>query len=1085
MPVTVNDVTAVALVDSGSQADLLSSSLAHRLGLPFRRLLAPLHADLGTDNLSTRLSIYAEASLHAGDFPATTRSFFVAPLPPGIDLILGVPWLTSSKTAVSASKVFVVPNGPSEDVYDFAQGRFAFQPQRNFDSLGFTQLPMTLEQMHGFAFCALLSGVEGLDDFVDFEPPNPLLNIDDDDPSLPDLSPSEAADGVRALVESFTDVLVSELPDRLPPNRPEQHSIDLIDPERKIRPKTVPIPARYDKQWRAHVLKFVETGYWAPEALDSACFMFAVPKHDPSQGRFVINLHFKNAYEQIRLDADSVPLSGFVTPTGTYVSRVMQQGDTNAPNTMHRVCAMMFSAAIGRFLEVFYDDVFIYSRTRRAHLCYLKIVLTTLLHYRFYLSKDKVEFLAPVVKALGCIIDDDGIHVDPEQWDAVKNWPTPRNKKDILRFCGSVDWHWSPACDAAFGYVKSLVPQTLVPLDFSKLEDGSEKLFIHSDASILGCGSWIGQGATRETARPFRYHSAKFNSAQRNYHTTDQELLGVLDACLSFKDLILGWDVVVVTDHMALRTYWDQPPKLTRQHVRLWETLSQFSLAWAFIPGKENALATDSFTAKILANPAAFPSFSVHSDLLFRLHDDTAQLVLPAGRVASSPSSDRASPSFVEYAVSGAHLALGHLGAAKTLTYLRRAYWWPTMHKDVHDFVRQCEVCSRNKSSTAKPFGLLHPLDSPSRPWQAAGMDFVVGLPGVLFNGELVDSILSVTDLFSKMVVLIPLPSTATAADVATRFFAQVYCRFGRLDSITDGRSEVTNKAVGQILRSICEDCPEDWASKVATAEFALNSASSAATSLSPFEILYGFLPSSLPVSAWAAAPQAGDDASSRAERARMDWLRVSDALIASRVEMVHHANKRRRADSPHFLPGNLVYVSTAGMRFLHALSGKFIPKFVGPFPIIAVNPDKSTVDIDFPAHLRVHPRIHTSKLRPHHPNDDERFPSRSLASPPPPIPAANGADEWLVEKLVADRVVRGKREFKVRYLGYSAAADEWRPEAELRDTAPDFLAEYLALIAARRGGSKTKKASKATVHTTPTRDGQGGLRRPTEVELG
>ncbi|GAA5986415.1 hypothetical protein JCM11641_000991 [Rhodosporidiobolus odoratus] len=74
-------------------------------------------------------------------------------------------------------------------------------------------------------------------------------------------------------------------------------------------------------------------------------------------------LDFKNAYEQIRLVLKSVAKSGLITPSGTFVSRVMQQGDTNAPDTMHRVCSLMFSQVLGRFLDVFYDDVFIYSHT--------------------------------------------------------------------------------------------------------------------------------------------------------------------------------------------------------------------------------------------------------------------------------------------------------------------------------------------------------------------------------------------------------------------------------------------------------------------------------------------------------------------------------------------------------------------------------------------------------------------------------------------------------------------------------------------------------------------------------------------------
>jgi hypothetical protein len=39
----------------------------------------------------------------------------------------------------------------------------------------------------------------------------------------------------------------------------------------------------------------------------------------------------------------------------------MQQGDYNAPETIRRVCYVMFSKAMGRFLDTFYDDVFGYS----------------------------------------------------------------------------------------------------------------------------------------------------------------------------------------------------------------------------------------------------------------------------------------------------------------------------------------------------------------------------------------------------------------------------------------------------------------------------------------------------------------------------------------------------------------------------------------------------------------------------------------------------------------------------------------------------------------------------------------------------
>ncbi|GAA5978447.1 hypothetical protein JCM11641_007948 [Rhodosporidiobolus odoratus] len=167
---------------------------------------------------------------------------------------------------------------------------------------------------------------------------------------------------------------------------------------------------------------------------------------------------------------------------------------------------------------------------------------------------------------------------------------------------------------------------------------------------------------------------------------------------------------------------------------------------------------------------------------------------------------------------------------------------------------------------------------------------------------------------------------------------------------------------------------------------------------------------------------------------------------------MVHHANKKRRDEGSHFSVGDKVYVSTAGMRFPHALSGTFIPRYVGPFPISSSNPAKSTYDIDLPSHLRIHNRIHSSKLCPHFPNDDLRFPSRALTRPPPAVPAADvGEEEYVIEKIVADRVCRGQRKFRVRYLGYSASDDEFRPEYELAELAPDVLAEYLATMTIRR----------------------------------
>ncbi|GEM12715.1 hypothetical protein Rt10032_c24g6732 [Rhodotorula toruloides] len=1224
MPVTFDGFETSALIDSGSQADVLSPSLMSRLQLDVRRLDAPIHASLASEG--------------EGD-----RSFFVCPLPPGIDAILGVPFLRDSDTSVSyRSLSFVTPSSsaPSSEIYDFVTSSFAPQPHQNLLDLGFVNHKMTSDELDSFLVCAVLAGVDEsefgpLAERVGFEPHNPLLDVEDDAPSSEDYSEQEAQVALDLLLERFEDVFVDELPG-LPPLRPVNHRIELVDKEKRVRPFAIRMPDRYRVQWTAHLRKFIEAGFWSPAALDSACSMFAVPKHDRSQARFVVNLKprnentvalaspipdmnqvrhrlashkyrskldFKNAYEQVRLEAESVPLSGFVTPGGTFVSRVMQQGDRNAPDTMHRVCWMMFEKAIGRFLDVFYDDVFVYSQTRRAHLRYLEIVFASLRHFKFYLSRSKAEFLSARLEALGVVVTDEGLSVMPEKWEAVRNWPTPKCPKDILRFLGTVgwmrdhlprvnelaapltrltgkvDWNWSPACELAFQTLKELVPVALRPLDPLKVEKGEEQLFLVTDASMLGCGGWLGQGQTYETAKPARFFSSKFNKAQHNYSTTDQELLGVLVGCRKMHEHLIGFPFTVVCDHEPLKTYWSQPPKQTRRHVRLWETLAEYDFKWRFLPGKTNELADSlsrlaelveaegleleeavepspaeddeeefpreptgagkmvlagliaslgsrankaaaksspppsaevktwltsfpaSFTAalaastaadalarKVLADPSSFPSFAVVDSLLFHLDRNHWRLVVPSGKVPtsaldSSRSTPSSPPTFVELVIDLGHRTVGHMGVRKTLEWIRRSFWWATVVRDVEDFVRGCESCGRNKSSTQPPLGLVHPLETPSTPWSMVGMDFVVSLPPVKYCGEQIDSILTVTDYVSKMVILVPLPSTASATDVAHLFFRHVVARFGMPSSIvsdrdpkftssfwqslyramgvrlkmstsahpqTDGRAEVTNKTVGQVLRTLCEDSPTSWCDLLPTCEYAINTASSSSTGLSPFAIVHGFDPA--PLASLFTSPSSVPLADSFAEQARLNTLRATDAILASRISMVTRENKHRRPDVGMFKVGDKAYLSASSLRFPDSLSGKFIPKFVGPYPITAIDPATSTYTFDLPPHLRIHSRIHASKLRPHHPNDDLRFPSRAFSQLPPVVPASDLTEaEYHIDKIVGDKKVRGTINYKVRYTGYSAADDQWRDRAELLSLARETVDAYEAAKATKR----------------------------------
>ena len=72
------------------------------------------------------------------------------------------------------------------------------------------------------------------------------------------------------------------------------------------------------------------------------------------------------------------------------------------------------------------------------------------------------------------------------------------------------------------------------------------------DASNLAIGAVPGQ---REDGKPHvvYYASKTLNEEQRNYTTAEKELLAVVYALDKFRAYLVGSDIVIFTDHSALK----------------------------------------------------------------------------------------------------------------------------------------------------------------------------------------------------------------------------------------------------------------------------------------------------------------------------------------------------------------------------------------------------------------------------------------------------------------------------------------------------------------------------------------------------
>jgi hypothetical protein len=74
--------------------------------------------------------------------------------------------------------------------------------------------------------------------------------------------------------------------------------------------------------------------------------------------------------------------------------------------------------------------------------------------------------------------------------------------------------------------------------------DFSKPFHIYTDASATQLGAVITQDD-----KPIAFYRRKLNSAQKRYTTSEQELLSIIESLGEFRNILLGYKIVVHTDH--------------------------------------------------------------------------------------------------------------------------------------------------------------------------------------------------------------------------------------------------------------------------------------------------------------------------------------------------------------------------------------------------------------------------------------------------------------------------------------------------------------------------------------------------------
>src|SRR6266496_2117886 len=266
-----------------------------------------------------------------------------------------------------------------------------------------------------------------------------------------------------------------------------------------------------------------------------------------------------SAYWQIQLRKKDRPKTAFLTRNGQYQFKVMPFRLNNALVTFQRFMNKVLKQYIGKFVQVYLDNVIIYSNNLTEHKKHIKAVLEKIREANLKLKPSKCQWFQTELKFVGHLVGRNGIKPDPQNVEKIKNAEVSKNTTELRRFLGMAQYYrqyingyadvarplydmlkesgpaiWGQAQQEAFDIIK--VKLATEPIrahpDFNK----SFKLY--TDASDTGLGAVLAQDDEEGKERVIAYEARRLSAPERNYLTTEKECLAVVWAIQKFKQYL-------------------------------------------------------------------------------------------------------------------------------------------------------------------------------------------------------------------------------------------------------------------------------------------------------------------------------------------------------------------------------------------------------------------------------------------------------------------------------------------------------------------------------------------------------------------
>lgn len=328
-----------------------------------------------------------------------------------------------------------------------------------------------------------------------------------------------------------------------------------------------------------------------------------------------------SGFWQIEVHSDSIQKTAFSVENGHYEFLKMPFGLKNAPATFQRVMDHVLRKYIGKICVIYLDDILVFSTSPQEHAENLEKILKALAKFNLKIQLDKCEFMKKECAFLGHIIADGIIKPNPEKIRAIKQWPIPKNEKELRGFLGTLGYYRKFIRDFAkivkpltaqlrkgenLNHTKEFIEtferckQILTTSDVLQRPDFSKPFVLTTDASNFAIGSVLSQGPIGRD-KPVAFFSRTLSKAEENYSTIEKELLAIVASCKYFRPYLFGKKFTLFTDHQPL-VYIYNMKNPSSKLVRWRLSLEEFDYEIKYRKGTQNVVADGLSRIKIEPN---------------------------------------------------------------------------------------------------------------------------------------------------------------------------------------------------------------------------------------------------------------------------------------------------------------------------------------------------------------------------------------------------------------------------------------------------------------------------------------------------